>query len=47
MSGHGFGGKPYLNAIFFMTIGLCVVGAWAVCEPLGEGPADYCMIVCD
>ena len=47
MSGHGFGGKPYLTAIFFMTIGLCVVGAWAVCEPLTEGPADYCMIVCD
>ena len=31
----------------FMTIGLCVTSARAAREPLGEGPADYCMIVCD
>ncbi len=47
MSGHGFSGLPCLTAIFFMTIGLCVVSAWAVCETLSEGTADYCMIVCD
>ena len=33
--------------IFFMTIGSCVLNAWAVCETLSEGFADYCMIVCD
>ena len=35
------------NHILFMTIGLCVASARAVCEPLIEGAADYCMIVCE
>ena len=35
------------NTILFMTIGLCVASARAVCETLTEGTADYCMIVCD
>jgi len=35
------------TAIFFMTIGFCALSAVAVCETLSEGPADYCMIVCD
>ena len=36
-----------VKTILFMTMGLCVASARAVCEPLYEGPADYCMIVCD
>ena len=35
------------NRNLFMTIGPCVVCAWAVCETLTEGTADYCMIVCE
>jgi hypothetical protein len=36
-----------VTTIFFMTISLCALCAWVVCETLLEGNADYCMIVCD
>ena len=35
------------TTIFFMTIGLCALCAWVVCESHLVGNADYCMIVCD
>jgi len=38
---------PCITAVSFMTIGSCALSAVAACETLSEGPADYCMIVCD
>ena len=35
------------TVIFFMTLGLCVISAVAVCESPSRGKADYCMIGCD